>query len=104
MGLWPTCKKHDADAECEGCGERFPLWDALAKKFASDEVRRQVEELQDDDLAKLNTRGCGKLLVRDVGARITSANQNWMEVPGDEDDGTELVAALVKARADFRRR
>ncbi len=42
-----------------------------------------------------------KLLVLDVGARITSANQKWMEVPGDEDDGMELVAALVKARADF---
>ena len=37
----------------------------------------------------------------DVGARITSANQKWMEVPVDEDDGVELGAALVKARADF---
>jgi hypothetical protein len=53
--------------------------------------------------AKLSTRRRGKLLVLDVGARITSANQKWMEVPGDEDDGMELVAALVKARADFRR-
>ena len=74
-------EKHDADTECDGCGGRFPLWDALEKKFASDAVRRQVEELQADDLAKLSTRRRGKLLVLDVGARITSANQKWMEVP-----------------------
>ena len=75
-------KKHDADTECDGCGERFPLWDALEKEFARDAVRRQVEELQADDLAKLSTSRRGKLLVLDVGARITSANQKWMEVPG----------------------
>jgi len=56
-------KKHDADTECDGCGERFPLWDGLEKKFASDALRRQVEELQDGDLAKLNARRKGKLLV-----------------------------------------
>ncbi len=38
-------KKHSADTECDGCGGRFPLWDALEEKFASDAVRRQVEEL-----------------------------------------------------------
>ena len=27
----------------------------------------------------------------DVSARITSANQKWMEVPGDEDDGIDLL-------------
>ncbi len=99
MGRWPA-----SNTECHGCGGRFPLWDALEKNFASDAVRRRVEELQADEFAKLSTRRRGKLLVLDVGARITGANQKWMEVPGDEDDGPELVAALVKARADFRRR
>ena len=88
-------KKHDADTECDGCGERFPLWDALEKKFASDAVRRQVEELQAGDLAKLSTRRKGKLLVLDVGARITSANQKWMEVPGDEDDGIDMLVEFT---------
>ncbi len=73
-------KKQEADTECDACGGRFPLWDALEKKFASEAVRRQVEELQADDVAKLTTRRKGKLLVLDVGARITSANQKWMEV------------------------
>ncbi|MEI7819733.1 MAG: DUF4365 domain-containing protein [Verrucomicrobiota bacterium] len=88
-------KKHDADTECDGCGKRFPLWDALEKKFASDAVRRQVEELQAGDLAKLSTRRKGKLLVLDVGARITSANQKWMEVPGDEDDGIDMLVEFT---------
>ncbi len=32
-----------------------------------------------------------------VGARITSANQNqkWMEVPGDEDDGIDLLVEFT---------
>ncbi len=44
-------------------------------KFASDAVRRQVEEFQAGDFAKLSTRKRGKLVVLDVGARITSTNQ-----------------------------
>ncbi len=54
-----------------------------------------MEELQADDLAKLTTRRKGKLLVLDVGARITSANQKWMEVPGDEDDGIDLLVEFT---------
>ena len=69
-------------------------WAGLSRAFgprttnrANKAVCKQVEVLQADDLAKLSTRRRGKLLVLDVGARITSANQKWMEVPGDEDDG-----------------
>lgn len=88
-------EKQNADTECDDCGERFPLWDALEKKFASDAVRAQVELLQADDLAKLSTRRKGKLLVLDVGARITSANQKWIEVPGDEDDGIDMMVEFT---------
>lgn len=84
-------EKHVADTECDDCGKRFPLWDALEKKFASDAVRKQVEELRSDDLANLSARRKGKMLVLDVGARITSANQKWIEVPGDEDDGIDMM-------------
>ena len=31
----------------------------------------------------------------DVGARITSANQKWMEVPGDEDDGIDMLVEFT---------
>ncbi len=69
------------DAEFDKCETRFPLWDALERELASDAARRQVEELHSDNIAKLSTRRKGKLLLPDVGPRITSANQNWMEVP-----------------------
>lgn len=73
-------EKQNADTECDGCGERFPLWDVLEKKFASKAVRAQVEQLQADDLAKLDTRRRGKLLALEVGARITSADQKCFEI------------------------
>ncbi|MES2709928.1 MAG: TIR domain-containing protein [Verrucomicrobiota bacterium] len=82
--------RQTADTGCDVCGVRFPLWDALEKKFASEELRKQVEQLQAEDLAKLTMRRKGKLLVLDVGARITSANQKWLEIPGDEDDGIDI--------------
>ena len=88
-------KKQEADTECDGCGERFPLWDTLETLFASDEVRRHVEDLQTDDLAKLDSRRKGKLLVLDVGARITSANQKWWEIPQEEDDGIDVVVEFA---------
>ncbi len=83
-------EKQNADTECDDCGERFPLWDALEKKFASEAVRAQVEQLQADDLAKLDTRRRGKLLALEVGARITSADQKCFEIPATEDEGLDM--------------
>jgi small GTP-binding protein len=82
--------KQNADTECDACGERFPLWDALEKKFASEAVRMQVELLQADDLVKLDSRRRGKLLALEVGARITSANQKCFEIPATEDEGLDM--------------
>jgi predicted RNA-binding Zn-ribbon protein involved in translation (DUF1610 family) len=83
-------EKQNADTECDGCGVRFPLWDALEKKFASEAVRAQVEQLQAEDLAKLDTRRRGKLLALEVGARITSADQKCFEIPATEDEGLDM--------------
>ena len=47
----------------------MPLGDEMEQCFASEAVRRPVEELQADDLAKLTTRRRGKRLVLGVGAR-----------------------------------
>jgi hypothetical protein len=88
-------KKEKADTECDACEARFPLWDALEKKFASDSLRKQVEQLQAHDEVQLTTRRKGKLLVLDVGARITSANQKWIEIPGDEDDGIDIMVEFT---------
>ena len=84
-------QKEEADTECDGCGNRFPLWDALEKIFASEEVRKQVNVIQGDDIIKIDSRRKGKLLVLDVGARITSANQKWHEIPQEEDDGIDII-------------
>ena len=59
-----------------------------------------MEERQADDLAKLTTRRKGKLPVPDVGARITSANQKWHEIPKDEADAqASLTRSAVGAYA-----
>ena len=31
-----------------------------------------------------------------MSARITSANQKWMEVPGDEDDGIDMMVEFTE--------
>lgn len=49
-----------------------------------------MEQLQADDLAKLDTRRRGKLLALEVGARITSADQRCFELPATEDEGLDI--------------
>ena len=83
-------KKKTPSIICGGREQRVPLWDAQEKKFASEVVRAQVEQLQADDLAKLDTRRRGKLLALEVGARITSADQKCFEIPATEDEGLDM--------------
>ena len=83
-------KKQDADTECDRCGYRFPLWDALEKQFASAKTREQVEGLKAGDAVKLDSRRKGKLLALEVGARITSADQKCFEIPATEDEGLDM--------------
>jgi Domain of unknown function (DUF4365) len=82
--------KEEADTECDRCGNRFPLWDPLEKKFASVSVRNQVEGLQAKDIVRLDARRKGKLLALEVAARITSADQKCFEIPGVEDEGLDM--------------
>ena len=39
-------KTKDADTECDKCGERFALWDALEKKFASEATAAGLDGLK----------------------------------------------------------
>jgi Domain of unknown function (DUF4365) len=84
-------QREKADTECDRCGKRFKLWDKLERKFASKEVQEAVEGMQLLDVARLTARRKGKMLVLEVGARITSANQKWWEIPGEEDDGIDIM-------------
>jgi hypothetical protein len=81
-----------ATAECDRykCRTRFPLWDALEQKFASDELREQVKRLKGSDVIRLDARRKGKLLALEVGARIASADQKSFEIPGTEDEGIDI--------------
>jgi hypothetical protein len=83
-------QKQKADTECDKCGRRFPLWDALEKKFANPAIRAQVEGLEVRDGLKLDSRRKGKLLALEVAARITSADQKCFEIPGNEDEGLDI--------------
>jgi hypothetical protein len=83
-------KKQQADTECDKCGKRFGLWDALERKFASAKVHEQVEGLQAEDVIRLDSRRKGKLLALEVGARITSADQKCFEIPATEDEGLDM--------------
>ena len=53
-------------------------------------MRAQVEQLQAEDLLKLDTRRREKLLALEVGARITSADQKCFEIPATEDEGLDM--------------
>ncbi len=83
-------EKENADTECDDCGERFPLWDALEKRFASRDVRYQVERLKGGDVIRIDTRRKGKLLALEVAARIASADQKCFEIPATEDEGIDM--------------
>lgn len=83
-------RKKLAETVCDVCDHRFPLWDPLEQLFASDDVRKQVEELEAADESRLASRRKDKKLLLEVGARITSANQKWFAIPQDEDEGIDI--------------
>ena len=74
---------------CDACDKPFPLHDELERLLADPEVRRQAAALA-ADTPQLTTRRKGKLLLLEVGARLTSANQKWQEINPDEDDGIDM--------------
>ena len=79
-----------AQVVCDGCDRPFALYDNLERLFADTSLRRQAEALGQQELPILTTRRKGKLLVLEVGARLTSANQKWQEINPDEDDGIDM--------------
>jgi uncharacterized protein YbaR (Trm112 family) len=74
---------------CDACDKPFPLHDELERLLADPEVRRQAAALA-ADTPQLTARRKGKLLLLEVGARLTSANQKWQEINPDEDDGIDM--------------
>jgi small GTP-binding protein len=88
-------KGERAEILCPGCEKFVPLWDAMEKRFASEAIKKKIEALRQRESTELDSRRQGKLLVLEVSARVTSANQKCLEVPGDEDEGIDLVAEFT---------
>jgi small GTP-binding protein len=79
-----------AQVVCDACDRPFALHDNLERLFADTSLRRQAEALGQQELPELTARRKGKLLLLEVGARLTSANQKWQEINPDEDDGIDM--------------
>lgn len=50
--------------------------------------------------AKLASRRKEKLLTLEVGARITSANQKWWEIPQTEDEGIDMILEFTDEKGN----
>jgi small GTP-binding protein len=79
-----------AKVVCDDCDKSFLLYDNLERLFADTTLRHKAEALGERATPQLTARRKGKLLVLEVGARLTSANQKWQEITPDEDDGLDL--------------
>jgi hypothetical protein len=79
-----------AQVVCDACDRPFALHDNLERLFADTSLRRQAEALGNQERPELTARRKGKLLLLEVGARLTSANQKWQEINPDEDDGIDM--------------
>jgi hypothetical protein len=78
-----------ARVTCDACDQRFPLFDDLERLLVDPDLRRRAETFGIEP-PELTARRKGNLLVLEVGARLTSANQKWQEISPDEDDGIDL--------------
>ena len=88
-------KGENAEIVCQKCGRRIALWDTMERRFASESVKKKVDELVRMETQITDTRRQGQLLVHEVSARIMSANQNCHEIPGDQDNGIDMVVDLT---------
>jgi WD40 repeat protein len=79
-----------AQVICDACDRRFSLYDDLERLLADPMVKQRAEAISNQEPPQLTARRKGKLLVLEVGSRLTEANQKWLEIPGDEDDGLDL--------------
>jgi hypothetical protein len=85
----------NARIRCQRCERLIPLWDELEKLFASTVVKGKVEALLREERSSLDSRRLGQLLVFEVSARITSADQKCYEIPGSQDEGIDLVTEFT---------
>jgi DNA-directed RNA polymerase subunit RPC12/RpoP len=88
--------KKQASANCDNCDKPIPLWDAQEERFASEEVRTLVEEMQARDAINLSAIRKGKLLALEVAARISSCDHKCYEIPQTDDEGIDMVLEFTE--------
>ena len=84
-----------AEILCQKCHNGVPLWDAMEKRFASEHLKKRIAELNQQEFVITDMRRLGQLLVHEVAARVQSANQNCHEIPGDQDEGIDMVVEFT---------
>ncbi|MEM7012114.1 MAG: DUF4365 domain-containing protein, partial [Verrucomicrobiota bacterium] len=75
---------------CIRCRAEIPRWDGIEELFASEEIRERVAALEEAGKLEFDTRRKGQLLVHEVAARFTHANQKPTETPGHHDEGIDM--------------
>lgn len=61
--------------ECDDPAKRIPLWDQLEELFASDEIKQQVRELQEQSQIILDSESKERALVGEVISTVALAGQ-----------------------------
>jgi small GTP-binding protein len=92
---------------CQSCGERVPLWDLVEELFASDAVRRKVQDLDEraraarlSESRELNLASNVYAIVSSAGQiyRSTNSDQGEIEFRDDQGNATgERLSLLLKA-------
>lgn len=90
-------KKDIPCVNCDDPNKRIVLFDELEQFFTSDELRKRVSELRRAGARALDIRRLAKLLVNEVSARITSADQKCFEIPATEDEGIDMELEFTDA-------
>jgi len=84
-----------ARIRCQRCDSEsrdqwVPLWDEMEDLYGSEEMRKKILAMRGYESEDLGSRTKGKLLVLAVVGHILRANQKYLEVPGDQDEGIDI--------------
>lgn len=60
---------------CQDCEQRVPLWDELEQRFASEEIRERVRQLQEKVKTELDNESKERVLVGEVISTVALAGQ-----------------------------
>jgi small GTP-binding protein len=80
----------NASVVCDRCEKPFKLLDDLERLFADPIILRRAEVIGEQEQPRRTASRFSKLLLLEVGSRLTIANQKWQEISTEEDNGVDL--------------